>query len=144
MSIQLTNRFINGLKTYNLTQDDIINNNFHYCGGDHKQHLNYYKLIFKDKLLPDKKLTCICGHIINENCYITNDHIILTLGNCCIKRFLPKDKSGRTCELCAAPHKNRKCNRCNRCRINYCDDCGIKKNINYLKYKLCYNCFIKK
>jgi hypothetical protein len=145
MSIELTKKFIKGLKNYNLTQEDIINNNFRYCGGDNKSHLNYYKLIFKEKKLPDKKCNCICGHDISENCYITDGNIILTLGNCCIKKFLPKDKSGRTCEKCGNPHKNRICNLCNICRYGKnCAKCGIEKNMNYIKYELCYNCYFNK
>ena len=54
MSIELTKKFIEGLKNYNLTQIDIINNNFHYCGGDNNSHLNYFKLIYKDNKLPEK------------------------------------------------------------------------------------------
>jgi len=145
MSIELTNKFIEGLKNYNLTQQDIINNNFHYCGGDKKSHLNYYKLIFKDKVLPEKKTNCICGHAIRENCYITDDKVILTLGNCCIKKFLSKEKSGRTCEKCGLPHKNRVCNMCNECRYGKnCMKCGKEKNKEYLKYKTCYNCYFGK
>jgi hypothetical protein len=145
MSIELTKKFIEGLKNYNLTQIDIINNNFHYCGGDNNSHLNYFKLIYKDNKLPEKKLKFICGHDIIENCYITDGNIILTLGNCCIKKFLPKDKSGRTCEKCGNAHKNRKCNLCNTCRYGKnCMKCGIEKNKDYLKYELCYNCYWKK
>jgi|SaaInlV_125m_DNA_1040241.scaffolds.fasta_scaffold285642_1 hypothetical protein len=55
MSIELTKKFIEGLKNYNLTREDIINHNFRYCGCDNTRHLNYYKLIFNDTKLPDKK-----------------------------------------------------------------------------------------
>jgi hypothetical protein len=118
MSIDLTKKFIEGLKNYNLTYNDILNNNFYYCGGDNNSHLNYFKLIYNDKKLPEKKEKCICGHEIRDNCYITDGNIILILGNCCIKKFLPKDKSGRTCEKCGKPHKNRKYNICNDCKYN--------------------------
>jgi hypothetical protein len=119
MSIELTKKFIEGLKNYNLTYLDIVNNNFHYCGGNNERHLNYYKLCFNNKELPEKIDKCICGHKISENCYITDGKIILTLGNCCIKKFLPKDKSGRTCEKCGKSHKNRKVNLCNNCKNGY-------------------------
>ena len=39
----------------------------------------------------------------------------LVLGNCYIKHFLLK--SGRTCEICESPHKNRNVNMCNECKI---------------------------
>lgn len=54
MSIELTKKFIEGLKNYNLTYLDIVNNKFHYCGGDNERHLNYYKLCFNNKELPEK------------------------------------------------------------------------------------------
>ena len=35
---------------------------------------------------------CICGHRIDENCYILNKQTkeILVSGNCCIEKFLPE------------------------------------------------------
>jgi hypothetical protein len=44
------------------------------------------------------------------------------LGNSCIKRFIKK--SGRTCETCGEPHKNRKVNMCNKCRPTIKSYCG--------------------
>lgn len=147
----LTEKFIKGLKNFNLTREDIINQNFKYCGGykldykenDKKYHYNYFKLFFKEKLknnpywIPELKSDCICGHSIIENCWIINNNgLILTLGNCCIKKFIPK--SSRTCEICDEPHKNRIVNRCNECRIGICDKCN--KSCNE-QYKLCWNCF---
>jgi hypothetical protein len=113
-SIQLTKRFIEGLKNYNLTYDEIVNGNWKYCGGRSGRHLNYFKLSCKDEELPEQVNECVCGHKISENCYITNGEEILILGNCCIIKFIPK--SSRTCEKCESPHKNRKVNQCNRCR----------------------------
>ena len=74
-----------------------------------------------------------------ENCYIAdkNNENVIVIGNCCIKSFLSEDKSGRTCEKCGSPHKNRVCNRCNSCRSGICDRCG--KEIDK-KYKLCHPC----
>ena len=85
---------------------------------------------------PEHQERCVCGHKIKENCYITKDDSLLVLGNCCIKKFLPN--SGRTCENCDKPHRNRKVNRCNSCRIGVCDDCNTKCNPDY---KTCYNCY---
>uniref|UniRef100_A0A6C0BA18 DM2 domain-containing protein n=1 Tax=viral metagenome TaxID=1070528 RepID=A0A6C0BA18_9ZZZZ len=115
-TVKLTERFIEGLKNYNVTYDEIIKGNWKYCGGRSGCHLNYFKVSCKNDDLPKQQDKCICGHAISENCYITNDEFILVLGSCCIKKFLPKTKSSRTCEKCGDPHKNRKVNRCNKCR----------------------------
>lgn len=140
----LSAKFIKGLKNYNLSQEDIVTQNFKYCGGNAGCHHNYFKIFFKNELkknsnmmMPALKDACICGHQISDNCYIINDsQRILTLGNCCIKRFVPK--SGRTCEICGEPHRNRIINKCNLCRIGFCDKCNKECN---KKYKLCWDCF---
>jgi len=116
--MNLTERFLKGLAEYNLTQDDIVNSGWCYCGGNQGSHHNYFKIFFNNKVdLPLQEHNCVCGHYIVENCYITDGKGILALGNCCIKRFLPQDKSGRTCRVCKKPHKNRKDNLCHNCRI---------------------------
>lgn len=134
-SIKLTNKFINGLKNYGLTYDDIKNSNWRYCGGNKGRHFNYFKLCFKDDEIPELIDKCVCGQCILENCYITDGERILVLGNCCIKKFIPK--SSRTCEICGEPHKNRKVNKCNNCRIGICEICNKECDP---KYKKCYNC----
>jgi hypothetical protein len=106
MSIDLTEKFIKGLKMYGLTYDEIINSNWKYCGGNQGRHLRYFKLSCKGEEIPDSTDECICGHNIIENCYITNGEEILILGNCCIKKFIPK--SSRTCETCGVSHKKEK------------------------------------
>ena len=131
----LTNKFIEGLKNYGLTYDEIIQSNWKYCGGNRGRHLNYFQLCCKNEDLPDQVNECVCGHFIEENCYITDGKRILVLGNCCVKKFI--SKSMRTCEKCGKPHKNRVVNRCNNCRIGVCDECDKEcKEI----YKKCYNC----
>ncbi len=132
-SLNLTDRFIEGLKTHNLTLDDI--KNWKYCGGSSGRHLNYFKICCKDSELPKETNKCVCGHYIEDNCYITNGIQLLVLGNCCIKKFIPQ--SSRTCDTCNTPHKNRIVNRCNSCRVGVCDGCG--KNCNE-KYPKCYSC----
>ena len=129
MSNSITKNFIKGLELYDLTLDDIINSGWKYCGGDTGRHLNYYKIAMPNKKIPEKIHHCVCGHYIMENCYITNKKYMLTLGNCCIKRFCPK--SGRTCEICGEGHKNRLDNKCKKCRIR------IEKNT----VKTCIGCF---
>lgn len=134
-SLELTTKFIEGLKKYDLTYDEITNSNWKYCGGRNGHHLNYFKLCFKHDKLPEIETNCVCGHHIEENCYITDGKEILVLGNCCIKKFIPK--SSRTCENCGEPHKNRIVNRCNDCRKGICDVCDKTCDS---KYKKCYNC----
>lgn len=132
---ELTEKFIQGLKDYNLSYDEIVKKGWKYCGGDSGRHFNYFKLFWGDDDLPTHNEYCVCGHAIKYNCYITDGEEILVLGNCCIKKFIPN--SCRLCEKCGEPHKNRVVNRCYICRIGICDKCG--KNCNP-KYKKCYNC----
>lgn len=128
-----------GLAEYNMSFSDISAGNFKYCGGNQNNHLNYFKLMFPNMNLPPQKDYCICGHKIIENCYITDGITFVTMGNCCIKKFVPKNT--RTCDICDAKHTNRIVNRCNNCRVNHCDGCGIK-HILY-KNKLCDECMFK-
>ena len=132
-SHKLTDKFIKGLKNYNLTIDEI--KNWKYCGGNRGRHINYFKLCCPDDDLPEPANECVCDHRIEENCYITDGKEILVLGNCCIKKFIPK--SSRTCENCGESHKNRVVNRCHECRVGICDECS--KNCDP-GYKKCYNC----
>ena len=113
----LSEKFIKGLESYGLSYDD-IKNSWKYCGGDTGRHNNYFHVCFPTMSSSDieHEEYCICGHYIQENCYITNstETEILVLGNCCIKKFIPK--STRTCEICKSPHKNRIDNKCSVCR----------------------------
>ena len=138
-SLELTDKFIRGLKKYDLTYDEIKNSNWKYCGGNRGRHLNYFNLCCKDDELPELVNECVCGHTIEENCYITDGKEMLVLGSCCIKRFMKHNN--RTCEVCDKPHKTRNVNRCNVCRIGYCEIC--KKECKPA-YKTCYNCYKKK
>ena len=136
-SQQLTKQFIDGLEEYNITIAQ-LQSNFKYCGGDSNSHRNYYLLYCKNNDLPkpENTISCICGHRIVENCYITDGTQILVLGNCCIKKFIPK--SSRTCEKCGDSHKNRIVNKCNKCRSGSCDRCG---DFCDFRYKKCFKCF---
>jgi hypothetical protein len=99
--------------------------NYRYAGGDTGRHANYWRTMGRTKAeMPPHKNICACGHEIDENCFIEHKSSgkLIVLGNCCIKRYIPD--SGRTCERCGDPHKNRKDNRCNSCRLFYkCDLC---------------------
>lgn len=139
--IDLTQQFIRGLKEYNLTYEQI--KTWKYCGGNRDRHLNYFKLCCPGEDFPEYVDYCVCGHKIFENCYIMAEEStnfyqkgdILVLGNCCIKKFVPK--SSRTCSKCGDPHRNRSVNRCNSCRYGICDLCD---NICNKKYTKCYKC----
>ena len=128
----LNKRFMKGLEEYGLTLEDIEKSGWKYCGGKSRHHRNYFKLIYgKDAEYPTHSTRCVCGHFIEENCYITNGEEILILGNVCIKKFLNSDKAGRTCEKCDAPHQNSKDNFCNKCRVLLTKK--IRKNYSKIK-----------
>ena len=134
-TLQLRQKFIDGLAKYNLTYDD-VKNNFRYYGGDTGRHRNYLSICHTYKLpLPSHAKKCVCDHNIVENCYITDDKQILVIGNCCIKKFITK--SSRTCERCHASHNNRIVNRCNDCRKGRCDTCDKPCSETYKK---CWKC----
>lgn len=93
-----------------------------YCGGNKGGRSKWFDVYFRhQKNQLDETEKCICGHKIKENCYITNGIDILILGNCCIKRFIPKNS--KTCEKCGIPHKRRIVNRCDDCSLGLCDYC---------------------
>jgi hypothetical protein len=114
--MDLTSIFIKGLANYGLTLKEITDGSWKYSGGNRDRHRRYYKILFPNTELPPYSSECVCGHYIVENCYISNEDSILIIGNCCIKKFMPKNKSCRTCEICSKPHKNRKDNKCKECR----------------------------
>jgi len=134
-SLGLTEKFIHGLKSFNLTFDDITSSGWKYCGGDNGRHLKYFQLCFGNEPRPTPTGVCVCGHKIKEHCYITNGSQTLVLGNCCIRKFIPK--SSRTCDLCGKPHKNRVVNRCFECRYGICDKCDEPCDEYSTK---CYKC----
>ena len=135
---RLTRQFVKGLKLYGLSREDIDRGGWKYCGGNEGRHLRYFKIACPGYDLPPLESHCVCGHRITENCYITNGPELMVLGNCCIKRFVPAKLSGRTCERCGEPHRNRKVNRCKECRKGVCDECGAQCNSTYKK---CYSCY---
>jgi len=121
----LSKRFIEGLKNYNLTLKEIKSDGWGYCGGSNDLNNDFKRFhqYFPKQNLPPHKSLCICGHDIIYNCYITNNfkrfdlNNILILGSCCIKKFIPEGKKKR-CINCNESHQNRKDNFCNDCRID--------------------------
>ena len=123
-------QFSKGVEELGMTLDEI--KTYKYCGGNCKQHKNYFKMCFPNDALPEHQDYCVCNHKIKENCYIYKGDEIIVLGNCCIKKFIPS--SGRTCEECGGSHRNRKHNICNSCLENRCFECLIPCSA---KYKYC-------
>ena len=102
----ISKRFINGLKKYDLTLDDL--KNFYYIGND--KDINFENNIIHESY-------CICGHRIKCNNYITDGHIILVIGLSCIQKFLPYKKQ-RLCPDCMKPTRNRiTTHLCNSCKV---------------------------
>ena len=139
-------RFIEGLKKYNLTKEDIENSNYKFIGGDNEVYSKRgEKILGKEKFQEilentPKKDKCICNHSIKVNCYIqSNSCNILVLGFCCIKKFIPNGLN-KICENCGEKHNNRKDNKCNICRMINCLMCSNKIENKYTK---CLNCIYK-
>ena len=124
---------------HNLNYEDVVQN-WRYCGGNSGRHRNYYNLLFPKEPLPTLVDKCVCGHNIIENCYITNDIQKLVLGNCCIKRFVPK--CTRTCSVCGDVHRNTSINKCNTCRNikTYSGFCIMCKKETNPQYEKCFRC----
>jgi hypothetical protein len=119
-------KFYEGLfNKYNMRSDDL--KKFKYSGGDRGVHEKYSKMLKMNIENIPREYYCVCGHPIKENCYVSDGEKILVLGNCCIKKFIPKENQNRTCSLCGSSHKNRNVNLCNNCK-NRCKNCNGKNS----------------
>ena len=123
-----------------------VQDEFLYIGGDRGRHANYFKLSCPDEPYPKHEDYCVCGHCIDENCYIRSPTSGRTLivGNCCIKRYVSVD--GRTCKKCGVRHKNQVIDLCNDCRPKkgrgaVCDICAAPHKNR--KDNLCSDCRIR-
>jgi len=122
-------RLVANLKEiYGLTWDDF--KLYFYAGGDTGKHKEYFLTKMGGIGKPGEAQRCVCGQIIVENCYVTRTakDIIVIMGNCCIKRYIPTGMS-KTCEICAKPHKNRKDDICKKCRKEIKDKNKLEKQI---------------
>ena len=115
-SSAMIERFIKGLEYHDVTLEEIQSGGWRYCGGEGGHRERYFELSSPTLKRPTHKTKCVCGHPIQDNCYITNGVVVLVLGNVCVKRFLPAEKSGRTCSVCGSRHGNRNVNKCNVCK----------------------------
>ena len=117
--LDLTLRFINGLKEYSLTKEEI--KNWKYVGGGHldggikNEILNQkFQKRFPKSPIPPLTTHCVCGHRIKENAFISDGKQILTLGNCCVKRFC-ETGTKKTCSICGKLWKG-KTSECRECQ----------------------------
>lgn len=109
----LSKRFITGLKKYRIEYED-IKKNWYYIGGESGHHLNYFRRHYGNEEIPQHNNNCICGHKIKNNCFISNGEYVLSIGESCINKFVPK--KNKICEDCGKKHRNRKDNLCLVCR----------------------------
>ena len=129
---------IEAIKNYKRIQ----HSSFKVCGSNTGEGVEQFKKVFPNREIPERKNSCICGHTINKNYYITDGDVILVLGSVCIKRF--KTNMHSSCENCGIPHKNRKDNKCKKCRViekirkKTCEDCGNQHKNR--KDNKCNNC----
>jgi hypothetical protein len=132
------NKLEKGLREMGLSIEELMNN-YTYIGGNCRDGLKRWERLYGNEELPEPVDECICGHNIVDNRYLINKECeIIVLGNCCIKRFLPKDYKMIKCKECGASHQNRKVDYCNECRLNYCGNCGKEKQGFYLLCSKCY------
>jgi len=112
----LSKRFITGLEKYNIPYET-IKNDWYYIGGEKGVHLNYFNKYYSDEDLPEHKDYCICGHKIKNNCFISDGEYVLSIGESCVNKFVPK--CDKICEECGIHHRNRKDNKCKNCRKKF-------------------------
>ena len=122
-----------------------------YRGGDRDSDLVYFMMLYPGRKLPHHQKKCVCDVKIVKNCFISRyiDSPLLTIGRCCIKHFMKAENSGRTCEVCDSPHRNRKDNRCHECRDNgYARVSCYRCNTDFKRYdeygRVCNSCKAKK
>jgi len=114
---------------YNIETYDDVKNLWCYAGenGDlQTSHSRYFKQLEKEYGLkpPPMEKCCICTHFIKNNMFLRHieTNTLIVVGSCCIKKFMPKEKQGRTCSRCEQPHRN--------ITDNYCKLCRLKLNKN--------------
>tara|TARA_B100001093_G_C26241583_1_gene764636 strand:+ start:58 stop:456 length:399 start_codon:yes stop_codon:yes gene_type:complete len=122
---KLSKRFITGLDRLNLSYKD-LKKNWYYMGGECGNHLTYFRTYYGDEELPEHSDYCICGHKIKNNCFITDGDYVLSIGESCVNKFVPK--LNKICEGCGSSHRNRKDNKCKKCRNQFtrvCKSCIV-------------------
>jgi len=141
-SVKLHEKFLRGLEERRITIEEF--NKYKYAGGNRGSHKKYFKICgLLDKEPPSFRF-CICNHPIEEQCYLANEEKkALVIGNCCIKKFVPKENRERRCTKCNEKHRNIKDNYCKKCR-ELCKNNGCN-NLKKSKYtEQCIECIKKK
>jgi len=92
-------------------------NDWEYVGGS-KSEGRFARRFVDGRPPPPWERHCVCGHEIAEQCWIyratTGD--LRTVGNCCMKRFLPPGEARKQhCRDCGGGHNNRVAGLCNAC-----------------------------
>ena len=157
-NLDLTQRFIDGLKKHDLTLDEIQAGDWLFTGGD--STTKYYKHFLRfhpNELFPRCHnycglkdfiglCRCVCGHAIQRHFMIEKGDQKLILGSCCIRKFYPnKMKRLTLCANCNCLHKNKSNNLCNNCRkdksIKICALC-LGAQSSRSKLSACDTCLI--
>jgi hypothetical protein len=139
----LSKRFINGLKEYGLTEQEVKENwwncGFSYDLGENSKYDyldnkrgedTFYSWFNRtEHELPEQVQQCICGEVIKHNFWITDGTEVIIIGSDCIKKFIRR--WGKVCTNCKQLHKNRKDNRCTPCRVLL----GIVKKLKAQNHK---------
>lgn len=102
------------LAPHGLTIEDL--KTFEYDGGNQGYHFKRWRERHPDEACPPPESFCLCGHAIDENCYISKGDKRFIIGNTCIKKFDIDTK--KKCGMCEVPHRNTKDNYCNQCRVS--------------------------
>ena len=130
--MELSQRFINGLKQYNLTPKEVAT--WKYCGSIHmgrplrpNDHLALYLQSHPEFKIPKLVENCVCEHDIKENWFITNGKITLIIGNCCVKKFTISGTKLQ-CSKCGVVIKRAVgINLCPACKkIKHCKICKVE------------------
>lgn len=121
-NLEMSKRFVEGLKNYDLTKEEI--QDWYYVGGGHTNN-PYRNMILNQKYLryyPKAKIPpltdeCVCGHRIQENAFISNGKQLLILGSCCVKRFTEKGTK-QVCKGCKQLWKGKSVY-CKKCKYRF-------------------------
>jgi hypothetical protein len=110
----ISRRFKEGIEALDYTIEEI--SHWKYCGGCHDQE--YWRLLWPSREFPPYSTKCACDQVIKYNCWITPDKNdpngdIITLGRCCIRRFIPCHK--KTCRDCGGGHRSTMVDYCSKC-----------------------------
>lgn len=122
---KLHTKFIDGIwQKHEVSEQDLHDGKWTYAGGTKGSHARYFLLLYGTAPPLQQEESCVCDHHIERNCFIKNkDDDLITIGICCIEKFMPKECGKRTCKECGKNHINRAINKCNECKTK-CPHCN--------------------